>query len=106
MNEQMFRSGPRSTRVSGYVVSPVRKACATCEYLVSGSLCRNKLVQRDAEIPGAGNGLKRVNANDGCCNEWEAREAGGGGQYAASDEMRPEDMSTEQLEAVLRAKGM
>ena len=63
------------TKVSGYVESPVAKKCGTCEYLVNGNLCNNKVVLRDPQVPFARRSkLKRVDAEDGCCSFWEPKE--------------------------------
>lgn len=64
------------TKVSGYVDTPVPKKCATCEYLVNGTLCKNSQVLKDPEIPTAKRSrLKKVSAEDGCCSFWEPKEA-------------------------------
>lgn len=61
--------------VSGYVESPVAKKCGTCEYLVNGDLCKNKVVAKDPKVKtDKASGLKTVCPEDGCCNEWEPKE--------------------------------
>jgi len=66
---------PRETRVSGYIETPVPKACQYCEYFSKGTLCNNRIVLRDTQIPkDSVSGLKIVNGPDGCCNEFEASD--------------------------------
>jgi hypothetical protein len=60
------------TPVSGYVDTPERKACATCEYLVKGHLCKQKVVQTDKKVKtDPVSGLKIVSPENGCCSYWE-----------------------------------
>jgi hypothetical protein len=59
------------TEVSGYVETPIRKACATCGYYYS-LYCSNEVVGRDDEVPGDP-GSKRVSGENGCCDEWEPK---------------------------------
>lgn len=63
------------TKVSGYVDIPVDKKCGTCEYLHNGSLCTQKNVLKDPEVPFAARSkFKKVSAENGCCSFWEAKE--------------------------------
>jgi hypothetical protein len=60
------------TEISGYVESPVEKRCGTCEYLVGGKFCKQEKVREDPEVRDGEEGLKRVDAKNGCCSFWEA----------------------------------
>ena len=61
-----------ATKVSGYVDTPVPKKCGTCVFLHNKSLCTNKTVMQDPEVPSARRSkFKKVDAEDGCCNEWQ-----------------------------------
>jgi hypothetical protein len=60
------------TKVSGYVESPVPKKCGTCVYLHNGSLCVQKTVLKDTEVPFARRSkFKKVDAETGCCDFWQ-----------------------------------
>lgn len=64
----------KATKVSGYVDTSIPKKCGTCEYLSHDRTeCNNKIVCRDPELKSAGDGLKKVSAENGCCNEWSPR---------------------------------
>ena len=61
------------TKISGYVDTPVAKKCGTCEYLHNGTLCTQKNVLKDPEVPFAARSkFKKVSAENGCCSFWEA----------------------------------
>src|SRR5215471_21424 len=70
-SDQAVGSG---TKVSGYIESPVEKRCGTCEYLVGGRFCRQQTVLDDPEVPDGEEGMKLVDAKNGCCSFWEAVE--------------------------------
>lgn len=62
------------TEKTGYVETPIPKKCATCEYS-QGELCLNDEVQEDDEVPtDKKTGYKLIDAEDGCCDEWEPKE--------------------------------
>jgi len=59
------------TKVSGYVESPIEKKCGTCTFLYNETLCTQKNVLLDKEVPFARRSkLKKVDAENGCCNYW------------------------------------
>lgn len=61
------------TKVSGYVVSPVPKKCGTCRFLHNSTLCTQKDVLKDPQVPFARRSkFKQVDAEDGCCDYWQA----------------------------------
>ena len=63
------------TKVSGYTEVPIEKRCGTCEYIVNGKLCRQKIVLTDKKVKtDKSSGLKLVDAENGCCAFWEPEE--------------------------------
>lgn len=60
-----------ATKVAGYVQTPIAKKCGTCEYFSKG-LCKNSIVARDKQVPTDKDGMKMVDGENGCCNQWEA----------------------------------
>jgi len=66
---------PRETRISGYVESLVPRSCGSCRFLEKGTLCDNRTVLRDSQIPKDKNsGLKVVDPVYGCCNLWTSSD--------------------------------
>lgn len=63
------------TKVSGYVKTPIMKACGTCEYLTDDRFCNQKTVQKDDELEtDEDTGLKVVDPVEGCCDFWDPGE--------------------------------
>lgn len=63
------------TEVSGYTEVPIEKRCGTCEYLVKGKLCKQKIVLTDKKIKtDKKSGFKIVDPVDGCCTFWSPND--------------------------------
>jgi hypothetical protein len=70
--KDLMGGGDKSTRVSGYVNTPIPKKCGTCKFL-DGHYCTNKVVMKDPQVPTDDDSkFKIVSPANGCCNEWQA----------------------------------
>lgn len=73
--KQAFRiqASAKSTRVAGYVDTPIAKKCGTCQHLSDDRKhCNQSTVMQDPQIKtDPVTKTKIVCAQNGCCNEWE-----------------------------------
>lgn len=63
------------TRASGYIETPVPRACKYCKYIKKGTLCSKPAVQKDTQIQtDVVSGLKIIDPDNGCCNYFEVSD--------------------------------